>query len=460
MEGSIERTEGGSPEQLVQWLVKKLAHQVFCDAVLVVLPPLAVLLYCLFHLSFNSWLSPWPAVLLGSAALVFGMLAIAIRYRPNIPSVRSVAGLIDDHAGAQDRFLTLATLQPVPGKAFLISRLRREAAGLQSRIALKREFPYRIKAPFYSSLLVSLFAVVLFHLLLPLAHSNFRTEPSYQRLRDLASQMAARPNLKETARALENLAAKIENPRTTPQEKRDLAQTERKKIAALDKTQSQKEDRDLLSHAASTLQGIEEQSGAGERRKDQESGGGSIQNDLRQNGESEGQQSTGSGDGKGEQNAPSKSEMQNGQMAQGNMNQEGKEKISGEKSGGNENQPDPNKPGKDQGNERAGKTDGSGANQDGRNKVSEEIPQTPPPERFYKPGEGGYQGIKGAGYVTVQLPEELEAAGKGNGQKRDAKSGKLVPSQVPVSNVPLPKHVPDAASEKQQMPLEYRSIIR
>jgi hypothetical protein len=57
------------------------------------------------------------------------------------------------------------------------------------------------------------------------------------------------------------------------------------------------------------------------------------------------------------------------------------------------------------------------------------------------------------------LPEELATEGKG-GQKKDSKSGKTATSQVPVSNVPLPKHVPDAPSEKQQMPLEYRGIIR
>jgi hypothetical protein len=60
----------------------------------------------------------------------------------------------------------------------------------------------------------------------------------------------------------------------------------------------------------------------------------------------------------------------------------------------------------------------------------------------------------------VQLPEELAAEGKGGGQKRDSKGGKALSSQVPVSNVPLPKHVPDAPAEKQQMPLEYRGIIR
>jgi hypothetical protein len=31
---------------------------------------------------------------------------------------------------------------------------------------------------------------------------------------------------------------------------------------------------------------------------------------------------------------------------------------------------------------------------------------------------------------------------------------------VPVSNVPLPPYVPNAPSEKQQVPIEYRGMIR
>jgi hypothetical protein len=41
----------------------------------------------------------------------------------------------------------------------------------------------------------------------------------------------------------------------------------------------------------------------------------------------------------------------------------------------------------------------------------------------------------------------------------DAK-GNRVGTKVPVSNVPLPAHVPDAPTEKQHMPLEYRGMIR
>ena len=68
--------------------------------------------------------------------------------------------------------------------------------------------------------------------------------------------------------------------------------------------------------------------------------------------------------------------------------------------------------------------------------------------------------MKGARYVTVQLPEELAADAKGEGSiSKPAKETRALP-KPPVSNAPLPAHVPEASMEKQQLPLEYRGIIR
>jgi hypothetical protein len=62
--------------------------------------------------------------------------------------------------------------------------------------------------------------------------------------------------------------------------------------------------------------------------------------------------------------------------------------------------------------------------------------------------------------VTVELPEEIAADSKGNPTSlRNSKETKNRP-KVPLSNVPLPAHVPDAPTETQQMPLEYRGMIR
>ncbi|HEX2229047.1 MAG TPA: hypothetical protein VHM64_18075 [Candidatus Binatia bacterium] len=441
--------------------MRKLTQHVLWDALLIFLPPLAVGLYVLFHLYLNGWLSPSLAALLGFVALAIGAVAILMRYRPNVPSAPTAARLIDDRAGAQDRFLTLATLQTSPGAALLLARLRAEAAGLQSRIAVQREFPYKIKRPVYSSLIVSFCVALLFHLLLPIAHSSLRPQLAHERLRDLVQQMAARPNLQELAQSLKDLAAKLENPKLLPQERQDLAREERQKVNEQAEKEPEKQDRDLLSQAAGTLQDIEQQSGAGERQNDQQSAGGDIQSNLPQRGQGESKQSQGSGgDSKGETNAESKADMQNGKVARGDPKEQGQEKAPGNTNGSKANQPDPDKSASKRNTDRPGTSEGAGADRDGRSKGTDEIPQTAPPaDRFHKPGEGGYQGVKGAGYVTVQLPEEHAGTGTG-GETRNSKSGKAASSQLPISNAPLPKHVPDAPSEKQQMPLEYRSIIR
>jgi hypothetical protein len=96
----------------------------------------------------------------------------------------------------------------------------------------------------------------------------------------------------------------------------------------------------------------------------------------------------------------------------------------------------------------------------GKNQASDEPPQgTPPSERFYKAGEGK-DGLKNARYVTVQLPEEAAAETKGQSSTARQSKGSQARSQLPVSNVALPPNVPNAPAEKQQMPLEYRGVIR
>jgi len=153
--------------------------------------------------------------------------------------------------------------------------------------------------------------------------------------------------------------------------------------------------------------------------------------------------------------------MQQGQKAQNTSQEQGKEKNQRSQGDRKDNQPDPsNKSDQDTGKELTGKTPGGAQERLGRSR-SEEIPQgAPPAERFYKPGEEGKEGVKGARYVTVQLPEELAADTKGEGSvSKPSKETRAFP-KTPVSNAPLPAHVPEAPMEKQQLPLEYRGIIR
>ena len=154
-------------------------------------------------------------------------------------------------------------------------------------------------------------------------------------------------------------------------------------------------------------------------------------------------------------------DMKQGNAAQGNPKEKGEEKNQQSQGEAKSDQRDPNQPGKEQNNEKAGKNQGAAKEGAGKNQSSEEPPQgAPPAERFYKAGEGK-EGIKGAGYVTVQLPEDVVADSKAEGKPTKAGgTGNRARPQVPVSNAPLPAHVPNAPTEKQQMPIEYRGIIR
>jgi hypothetical protein len=458
----VSQFDADPPEQFIRHLLKKLRQHAVWDVLLMFVPPLAAIVYCLFYLYSTSAIALATVTLAASAALIAGAAAAALRCRPNLPSAHFAARLIDDRAGAQDRFLTLATLEPAPEAAPLRARLRAEAAALQTRISLKREFPYRVKRPFYTSLMVSILGAALFQLLLPVAHSSLRSESATERLRKLAGKMITRSELQQVARSLEELARKLENPTVSVEQKREAVQQQRK---ALDKTKTdrlEQQDRDLLADASSTLESIERQSGAGERDQEQQGGGGSIQTNLPQQGQGgrQEQQARG-GAGQNDGAAETDNDVREGKLASTDSMEQAEGKAARDGGTGSSQKPDPSKPPQDKTDtQQPGKSDGPGADRNGRSKASEEIPQSgPPAERFYKPGEGGYQGIKGAGYVTVQLPEELLSETK-VGSNKGNKHGKTAASQVPVSNVPLPSHVPDAPSEKQQMPLEYRDIIR
>ncbi len=455
------------PERLVSRLVTQLRHQALWDSLLCFCPPLLVLIYIAGYLYRGAWVGPLAVWLVTLVSIGIGILAVTLYYRPLVPSVAKASRLVDERTGAKDRFLTLATIDSAHGPAGLIARLRAETAGFLDRIELRRDFPYQVKNNFYASLIGSVLLLLLFHLLLPAASSTSTSLLAHQRLRELAEKMAERPRLIEIARSLQALAAKLEDPKVAREEKQALIEETQKKVGEQQKREEQKDDRDLLGQAASALKNLEQQSGAGQEQKNQEKGGGGVQSNLPQEGQGKGKPSPGGGgEQKGEMSAQLSKDMQQGKTAQGDPKEQSGEKNSQKPGDGKGNQPDPNKPDPNQpgikkGKDSVGKAQGGADDKGGRGKTSEEIPQgAPPADRFHQAGEQGREGIKGARYVTVQLPEEMAAETKGEkGGNKDAR-GNRVGSKVPVSNVPLPAHVPDAPTETQQMPLEYRGIIR
>ncbi len=456
---SSKPQDRGSPEQRVGRLVARLRHYALWDSLLIFSPPLLVATYFVAYCYRAGWITPITLLLLSAAIVGVGLFAVVARYRPLIPSMGSAARLVDERTDAKDRFLTLATIEVSPQPLSLVARLRGEAAALLERIDFQREFPYRIKRSFYWSLSGSLLAAVLFYLSMPLAESSLRQAPPYENIRELAEKMAQRPRLSGLAHELQTLATQLQQPNVPDAEKRTLIHQALEQVENQLKKEEEKENRDLLGDALSALQNLENQSDG--RPKESGKGGGGIQNALADEKSGKGQQSQGNeGTNKGERSAEQSNDLQQGKSARGDSKEQGKEKSSQAEGEGRGEQPDPNKSDKSPGAEVAGKTRGGPQEKLGRSRSEEPPKDTPPAERFYKPGEQGKEGIKGAGYVTVQLPEELAVESKGEGTPgKPAKETKTYP-KAPVSNAPLPAHVPDAPAEKQPLPLEYRGIIR
>jgi hypothetical protein len=253
---------------------------------------------------------------------------------------------------------------------------------------------------------------------------------------------------------------KLQQPDLAEREKEGLIQQALDQIEKQQKKAQEKESLNVLGEASSTLKGLDQPSG-GNQQENSETGGGAAQKNLSQEGQGEGKQSQGRGDdSKGQFNAERNKDMRQGQGLKSEAKEKGKETNPEGRRDGRDNKTQPDTADKDTGKELTGKTRGASQEKLGSSR-SEEAPQgAPPAERYYKPGEQGQEGVKGAQYITVKLPEDLIANSPGEGtttnQSKDARSH----PKAPLSNVPLPAHVPDAPTEKQQLPLEYRGILR
>ena len=443
-------------EPLIGGLLARLKNHAICDLLLIVLPLLLFVVYSLIYLYRAGLVGEFGFLLLGLSAVSLSLVA-AIFFRPRLPTVRSAARLLDERTNAKERFVTLATVNPSSSPVFF-SRLRQEAAAYLNRIQIQQEFPYKLKRSFYGSLMVSAVAAILLHLLLPIVQSTIHPVSVPERIRDLAREMLQHPRLSAVARGLETLVSKLEDPKASKSEQQTVVQDMEKKIEDQRKQESQKEERDLLGQAASTLKGLDKQSGGGsDQQKDQDKGGG-IQSNLPQQGQGESKQSQGSGgDSKGEINAQMSKEMQQGKTAQGDAKGEASDKNQQMKGQDKNQRGDPDKSEGDKNKETAGKMPSKSQQPGGNSRASEEIPKgSPPPDRL---GGEGKTGIKDARYVTVQLPEEAGADSKGESRPGKESNAARSRPKFPVSNVPLPARVPDAPAEVQQMPLEYRGMI-
>jgi hypothetical protein len=452
------------PQGLVRRLMARLGRHALWDSLLICVPPVLAVLAAIFLFTEFAWFGQMAAMTIGIGAIAIGVLAVLLRYRPLIPNPARAAQMIDERAGAKDHFLTLATIDPSQCPESLHARLRRETDQFADRVELKHDFPYQPQRSAFWSVSVSLIVALLVYFLLPVVVPMLNPPSVQQQLRELAEKMAQAPRLKELSQQLKALAAKLDDPKIQPEEKQAAVQELEKKVTEQQKQEQEKDNQNMLAQAQDTLKGSEQQQSVGgqDQQKDQQKGGGNLQTNLPQeSGQGEGKQSQGDGgESKGETSAHLSKDMKQGNSAQSNPNEPGQDKNQQRQGDAKGNQPDPNQPGKEQNNNKLDKNQGGTKDGAGKNQASEEPPQgAPPAERFYQTGEGK-DGVKNARYVTVQLPEDVAADSKGEGRMtKESKSGRARPLP-PMSNAPLPAQVPNAPTEKQQMPIEYRGIIR
>ena len=159
-------------ENLVHRLVAQLRRHVLWDALLLFGPPAAALIFIIALLFRSAWLNQNAAIVSASLILALGVLAVLLRRRPLIPSVRGAARLVDQRSGAKDHFLTLATIDCANQPSSFLARLRLQTEGFINRVELKRDFPYRLKRSAYWSFGASLLGVILIYLLLQIGRAH------------------------------------------------------------------------------------------------------------------------------------------------------------------------------------------------------------------------------------------------------------------------------------------------
>jgi hypothetical protein len=443
------------PEKIIGDVRQRLANHALWQAVLFFLPPLLAFYYMIFFLHRFSWLDPDAVLIAGAALLVAGSAFAAARFRSLAPSERSVARLIDDKAAAEDRFVTLATIDPLAAPPALLSRLKTEAAALRARLEFKRDFPFRVSRSFLNSCIASLIALLLFHLALELAPLLSSTRAGG--LAPIGEELARFPGLEKLADRLKTVAAQVQDPAVADEEKRrsieELQRQIDRQLAGSERAGGRREE--LLSQAKNQLSGLEEGLGSGEGQGKGKGAGERQSSDQRE------------GEGKGAADGGA-AEQQNGaapatpSAAEKNLSQaprpagQQQEKKAGELGGSEKKELDIVRQDQAAGIDRGRKDDknnveskGGSGPQDGKNLHTSSL---------RRPGDQGEgEALKNSRFVTVQLPEEQAASAGGKGDGGRAISG----SRPPVGNLPLARpDRPNAPAEKQMLPLEYRGMIR
>jgi hypothetical protein len=429
------------PDQSIDLLRRRLTAHALWRSGLVFLPPLLAVWYIVFFLYRFSW-----------------------------PTALTAARLIDEKAAAEDRFVTLATLAPAAGPPEFFLQLNSEAAALARTVDLEKEFPFHVERSVLNSIIATLAAVLLFQLVFEFAPPR----SSGEKLAAAAGKLADDSRFADLAATLSAAAAQLQGRSLSEHEKQstfaeilgqveDLIGAEKARggdTAALEKIAA--EIREMRKNESSSRVRLP---WANESGKEGGGAGDSGQAAGKGGGQKLGQgKASGAGSGDKQRGANLVGGSQRGEKAEderkGNLDGSATETKDHARQlkGGGENEGGKTalqKKGDAEGDQRSGGVAPKGDAQ--RDGAAGAASGDKPPARFAAPGEKLSGDLKDLRTVIVRLPDEGSGAASGTRQGQT----KAPAGALPSANVPLaPPADPQAAEEKQMLPLEYRGMIR
>jgi hypothetical protein len=448
---SVADAEALRPEGLLWGVRRHLARHAAWDALLFSFPTLLAFCYIAFF-SYRFDRFALSILLAAGALFVIAIGALGLwRYYSTVPSLGAVARLIDERTQAENRFVTLATVDPRSSSPALWSRLRQEAVGFLRRLDVDRDFPFRLRRSFYDSLIASLALIVLFHLFIELGPWLAGRQKTVEDSAALSQQLNRVPGFEELARQIKALAAKLPDRTMTVEEKRmaierALAQVEKQMAARPEQAGNNQE---LLQRTKDTLSALQDSLEKGEERG---AGGGTERSSEGRGGKGEQKEGEGTKD----------AQQRDGQSPSKDLSESSPSRSP--TAGATDSK------GKGAGGRSGAGAESRGKEQDGASKADqtaggetkltkgqfEQNPTGGASERFLRPGEQSGPGAKDARFVIVQLPEDEVEGGSTGARKK-----KSLLARPPVGNLPLRRpDSPEASPEQQRMPLEYRGLIK
>lgn len=461
--------------------------------------PLAVSSWVLSLLALSLFSFPWSLSLL-PPFICCGFLGVALWKAQAAVNLETIAALIDDKVGGKDRFLTLISASQETTKNVLYAVVQRQTERLTGSLQLDRDLPFSLERRALFSLGSALGSLLLLFLL-----TYFARIPPFSVLFPHESIGQAQQEISDEAiKALEEVAHRLLQQTSTPQEQMIGVQLSSLAQQLQDPTLSRQEKQQLIEETRKRLnldlplpqilpfdlEIFASKGKDGHGKEDKKNSPPQDQTSSANTGDKEGQsqQSTSVAATGPESRPHAAQDRENIQQPQSPQegggitfnfpqNQEASQARSPHDASGigqqsSQEQPkdglspgtDPTRLGGGQNDQaqnqttQKGDVEGTVKEKNKRGEGGVTVGQGRG-QRFLQPGEqpGGGFLTRDAQFVKVRVPIDQNAQADEGG--RTANNGRATP-KTPYSNAPLKEAAPEQAQGKQPIPLEYRAILK